>query len=98
MYMYVCVTHSESSSIRVAASYGEVCCRSVDIFAEGDAQRLVLLSDYSSPYEGAGCKLCRGNGPIEKEFSQIEEHGCGLQRDGVVATSCIHLEMYRGEL
>ena len=95
--MYICVTHSEFRSIGVAASYGEVRFRLVDIFAEGDAQCLVFLSDHSCPYEGAGCKLCGCNGPVEKQFSQIEEHGCSLQRDGVVAASCINLEMCTGE-
>ena len=95
--MYICVTHSEFCSTGVAASYGEVRCRPVDIFTEGDAQCLVFLSDHGCPYEAAGCKLCRGNGPVEKQFSQIEEHGRSLKRDGVVAASCINLEMWTGE-
>ena len=95
--IHVCVTHSEFRSTGVATSYGEVCCRPVDIFTEGDAQCLVFLGDHSGPYEGAGCKLCGGNGPVEKQFRQIEEHGCSLQRDGVVAASCINLEMCTGE-
>ena len=67
--MYICVTHSEFRSTGVGASYGEVRCRPVDIFTEGDAQCLVFLSDHGCPYEAAGCKLCSANGPVEKQFS-----------------------------
>lgn len=76
---YLCLV-DVSNNCEIGSTYG-------DVPGECDADGLVLLGDHGCTYDFRGCVLSRGYGTIVEQVSQVEEHGIGAERDGVVPSS-----------